>query len=180
MKTTTQHQAVATASAKLKLTLAPGVFNSDLSKVVGENKVGYSSEEHIRFVEGLIPKLTDENGDAPKLDHAQMDRLRLIFRPTEDGQKAVLRQTFAEAGYILGDDTERAFAMLLSAPQFADFLAKTVNPETKLPFIQKDKKRGVKKSTFASLISAATAATDTASSEVDQQGETLEAGTTPK
>ena len=43
------------------------------------------------------------------------------------------------------------------APQFGDFLAKSVNEKTGKPFIVKEKKRGVKKNTFAALISAAAA-----------------------
>jgi hypothetical protein len=78
----------------------------------------------------------------------------LIFRPTEDLQRAVLRQTFDDAGYALDADAEQALVLLFNAPQFADFLAKTVNDETGKPFIVKEKKRGIKKNTFAALISA--------------------------
>jgi hypothetical protein len=154
MKTEPKKQAVATAPAKLKLKLEPEAFNAELSQIVGENKVGYTTDEHIRLVEGIIPKLTDENGDAPKLDQGHWDRLRLIFRPTEDLQRAVLRQTFDDAGYALDADAEQALVLLFNAPQFADFLAKTVNDETGKPFIVKEKKRGIKKNTFAALISA--------------------------
>ena len=41
--------------------------------------------------------------------------------------------------------------------QFADFLAKTVNPKTGKPLIVKEAKRGVKKNKFAALISAGAA-----------------------
>lgn len=148
-----------------ELKLAPDAFFAELRPIVGTDKVGWTADEHIRFVEALIGKLKETNGNAPVLPNEQMNILRLIFRLTEDLQKAVLRQTFAAAGYTLAADTEHAFVMLFNAPQFADFLAKTVNPETKQPFIVKEKKRGVKKNTFAALIGAVTSAADTASSK---------------
>ena len=148
-----------------ELKLAPDAFFAELRPIVGTDKVGWTADEHIRFVEALFGKLTDTNTKAPVLPKEQLNVLRLIFRPTEDLQRAVLRQAFKEAGYTLTPDTEHAFVMLLSAPQFADFLAKTVNPETKLPFIKKEKKRGVKKDTLTSLISAATPVAGTASSK---------------
>ena len=161
MQTKPKIQAGEIIPAELKL--APDAFFAELRPIVGTDKVGWTADEHIRFVEALIGKLTDTNGNAPVLPKEQLNILKLIFRPTEDLQRTVLRQTFKDAGYMLAPDTEHAFVMLLSSPQFADFLAKMVNPETKLPFIEKDKKRGVKKNTFNSLISAATPATDSAS-----------------
>lgn len=163
MNTKQNIQAGEVIPAELKL--APDAFFAELRPIVGTDKVGWTADEHIRFVEALIGKLTDTNRNAAVLPKEQMNVLRLIFRSTEDLQRVVLRQAFKDAGYTLAPDTEHAFVMLLSAPQFADFLAKTVNPETKQPFIQKEKKRGVKKNTFSSLISAATPVADTASSK---------------
>ena len=163
MQIKTEAQAGQIIPAELKL--APDAFFAELRPIVGTDKVGWTADEHIGLVEALLGKLRDTNGNAPLLPKEQMNVLKLIFRPTEDLQRSVLRQTFKEAGYKLAPDTEHAFVMLLSAPQFADFLAKTVNPETKQPFIKKEKKRGVKKDTLTSLISAATPAASTASSK---------------
>jgi hypothetical protein len=152
MKPTNETQAG--AAVPVQLSLPAGAFNQELTPIIGGNKVGWSPDDHLRFVEALMTRLQDENGDAANFNQAQQDRLRLVFHPTEDLQRSVLRQTFAEAGYALNPDTEKAVFLLLSGAQFATFLAKTDNPSTKKPFITLEKKRGVKKATFSNLIAA--------------------------
>lgn len=181
MKNVLQQQAEATTSASNKpLTLEADSFNAKLQSIVSDNKTGWSSDEHKKFVEGLIGVMRDPNGDPPQLTPAQWDQVWACIRPTEAVLNSVIRATFNQAGYSLGAGAADAMALAISPQQFADFLANTVNPKTGKPFIVKEAKRGAKKSKFASLISAATAAPDTASSEADQQGETLEAGTPTK
>ena len=140
--------------APAQLSLQPDAFNSELLRLVATKKIGWTPDEHAQLVQSVLDHLVDENGKAPSLASAHKDRVRLIYRPSEDLQKSVLRQTFADAGYALSADAESTLVLLFSAAQFADFLAKTVNPLTGEAFITKEKKRGVKKSTFASLIGA--------------------------
>ncbi len=147
---------IANGTVPQKLNLPPGAFIDKLVPIVGVNKVGWSSEDHIRLVEELLGCLKDASGKPPVLNTAQENCLKLVFRPTEDLQRSVLRQTFTEAGYSLSQEAEAVLVMLFSAAQFADFLVKNDNPSTGKPFIGKPEKRGLKKKTFASLISGAT------------------------
>lgn len=140
--------------APSQLNLQPGAFNSELLRLVAADKIGWTPDEHAQLVQSVLDHLVDENGKAPSWASSHKDRVRLIYRPSEDLQKSVLRQTFADAGYTLSAEAERTLVLLFSAAQFADFLAKTVNPQTGEAFITKEKKRGVKKNTFASLIGA--------------------------
>lgn len=157
METKPQHTADAIASAKLKLTLEPDAFNAKLLPIVGENKVGWSGDEHQRFVEGLIAEMKDENGNPPALNQTQWDQIWACIRPKEDVLNNVIRQAFNDAGYTLEAEVGDALALVVSPQQFADFLAKTVNPKTGKPLIVKEAKRGVKKNKFAALISAGAA-----------------------
>ncbi len=169
------------ASASLKpLTLEADAFNALLQPIVGNNKVGWTGDDHQNLVEGLVGKMRDSHGNPPELTPAQWDLVWACIRPSEAVLNSVIRQAFSQVGCSLGAGAADAMALVVSHQQFADFLAKTVNPATGKPFIVKEAKRGAKQSKFASLISAATAAPDTASSEADQKGETLEAGTTTK
>lgn len=152
MKTQTATQAAPMVPATLNL--APDSFTKELSAITGTDKLGWSPDDHISFVFKLIDSLKNDAGVKPSLNSEQEDRLRLIYRPLEDTQRKVLRQTFAEAGYKLSDEAEQTFVMMLSAGQFATFLSKTDNPATKKPFITVEKKKGAKKKTLTALISS--------------------------
>jgi hypothetical protein len=136
------------------LKLNAGAFNQELAPIIGTGKIGWTPDDHIGFVTALIKQLRDNDGNPPRLDRPHNDRLKLVYRPTEDVQRSVLRQTFADAGYELDAATEATFILLLSAAQFGSFLATNDNPETGEPFITLEQKRGVKKKTFASLLAS--------------------------
>jgi hypothetical protein len=158
MENKTKAKAVATAPAKLKLTIEPDAFNAQLVPFVGENKVGWPGDEHKQFVEGFIGEMKDESGNAPVLSQEQWDRIWACIRPKEDVLQRVIGQAFNDAGYSLSAEVGDALALVVSPQQFADFLAKTVNPKTGKPFIKKEAKRGAKKKKFAALISTGAAA----------------------
>lgn len=134
--------------------MEPDAFTAQLVLIVGENKYGWSGDEHRQFVEGLIGQFKDQDGNPAVLDQAHWDRIWACIRPKEDVLNNVIRQTFSDAGYTLSAEVGDALALVLSPQQFADFLAKTINHNTGKPFIVKDKKRGVKKDKFAAMISA--------------------------
>lgn len=155
MQSKQDQTADATTSASLKpLTLDAGAFNAQLLSTVSDNKTGWSSDEHKKFVEGLIGKMRDPNGNPPELTPAQWDLIWACIRPSEAVLHSVIRQAFSQVGCSLGTGAADAMALVVSHQQFADFLAKTVNPATAKPFIVKEAKRGAKQSKFAALISA--------------------------
>ena len=169
MKTTRNIQ-TGTIAPAIALQINPAAVILTLSRIIGENKAEYTGEVHSRYVDALTGDLKDENGEKPTFTPAQIDRLRVVYRPTESNLRNLRTQTLAEAGYALEPETEKVFDLVLNAAQFADFLSKTVNPKTKEPFIAKSKKRGVKKGKFNEVILAAAefseAATPTVESEI--------------
>src|SRR3954469_12134622 len=156
METTNNTQTGAIAPAVL--TLDPGAFTSALLPLVGVHKIGWSGEDHLKLVEALLAELKDETGAGVELTEDQMDRLRLIFRPTEETQRKVLKHTLAEAGVELGGAAEKTFVLLMAPAQFSDYLGKTKRPGSDATFIVKEKKRGVKQEQFSSLFAAAATA----------------------
>ena len=152
---TSYKSADAIASASLKpLTLDADAFNAQMQPIIGNNKIGWTGDEHQRLVEGLVGAMRDPSGTPPELNKAQWDLVWACIRPSEAVLNSVIRQAFEQAGYSLGAGSADAMALVLSSQQFADFLAKTVNPATGKPFIVKEAKRGAKQSKFASLIGA--------------------------
>lgn len=152
------------------LTINPGVFNAELLAVIGTDKTSWGGEKHLKLTTALRSHLKDEDGNPAEFDEKQIDRLDLIFRPTEGAQRRVLSDTLEDAGYQLDPATAQIFALLFSAAQFADFLAKSNDPQTGKPFIVTEKKRGAKKAIFTSLITAP--AIPTTESPTDAEGAT--------
>jgi hypothetical protein len=162
-----------------QLKLNPTAFTA----AIPPGKIGWTSDNHWGLLESLMPHLKDDTGKPATISRALENILRLIFQPKEDIEKEVLRQAFADAGYVLEEATANTLIMMFSAPQFADFLAKTNNPKTKRPFIEKETKRGVKKSTFAALIQAPESepvAEETQAAEEETQTEEEQAPEPPK
>ena len=166
MKTTRNIQ-TGTIAPAMALQINPAVVMLTFSRIIGENKAEYTGEVHSRFVDALTDDLKDENGQKPTFTPAQIDRLRVVYRPTESNLRNLRTQTLAEAGYVLEPETEKVFDLVMNAAQFADFLSKTLNPKTKEPFIAKSKKRGVKKGKFNEVILAAAEYSEAATPPVE-------------
>lgn len=138
-----------------QLTLKPEAFNDELLLQVKPGQLNWSSDEHLKFVESMVKHLVDENGKPVKLEGTRIDQtMRLIFRPTEELERLAWKQAFSDAGYELDAEADRTFLLLLNAAQFGKFLSKQENPKTGEPFIVLEKKKSVKKDTFASLMKA--------------------------
>ncbi len=152
--TTHQHRALKT------LILQPSAFTAHLTTTIPDGKVGWTTDDHWSLVQGLFPHLKDEKGNPASIPAALGNVLKLVYKPTEDAEKDVLRQAFSDAGYMLDGETENTMVMMFSAAQFADFLAKMNRPASSQTFIVKDKtkKRGAKKNMFASLLASPTPA----------------------
>lgn len=159
-----------------QLTLDPAAFNAALLAGLPENKIDWTSDDHLALLNRLLPCVKDSTGTPATITLALMNVLKLICRPTEDVQREVLRQAFADAGYTITHETEELFKLMFSAPQFADFLARSENPKTGKPFIVKEKKRGTKKSAFSSVISALPAVTSATESSAETTGGNTESG----
>lgn len=139
------------------LKIHPAAFTAALTAAIPPGKIGWTADEHYELVKMLLPDLKDASGEAAAITPGLADILRLIYKPSEDAERQVLRQSFANAGYALDGVTENIFVMMFSAAQFSTFLEKTNRPQTASAFILKDKskKRGAKKDTFTSLLGAA-------------------------
>jgi len=131
-----------------------------LTTIIPVGKIGWTTDDHWNLVNQLLPSLKDEAGKSVTIGPALGNILKLIYKPTEDAEKDVLRQAFADAGCVLDEDAESTLVMLFSGAQFADLLAKWNRPNSTDKFILKDKtkKRGAKKDTFAALLAAGTPA----------------------
>jgi hypothetical protein len=148
-------------STKAKFTLDPGAFHGELLPIIGNHKIGWSGEDHVQFIEALLKRLKDDEGNPVELNDEQLDRLRLIFRPTEEAQRNVLRQTLAEAGGILDEASDAVFLSLMNMAQFSDFLSKKMKPGNKQTYIVKEQKRGRKQKALDSLFSVEAESDDT-------------------
>ena len=132
------------------LRLEPGAFHQELLPIIGTAKVGWYTADHEKLVNALLPRLRDENGNRADLE-AQRDILDVVFCPTEERQRKVMKAAFEAAGYELDESTEDALILLLSVTGFGDYLAKKANSKTGRKFITKPEKGG-KKKTFDALL----------------------------
>lgn len=152
MNTQVSPQVQAGHTAPRTIKLEPNALVDTITALIPPNQIGHSSEKNMELVNRLMSLLKDEDGTPVKISPALQNLITLIFRPTEDVQRTVLRHGFEEEGFKLDPETERIFVLLFAPPQVGDFLAKNVNPATGKPFIVKEKKRGAKQNMFASLV----------------------------
>lgn len=170
------------------ITLKSGAFHTELLPIVGSHKIGWSGEDHIGFFEALLPHMTDEDGNPIDPNEAQLNRLRLIFRPSQETARIVLDDTMSEMGLQLDEKTEDSLILLMNMAQFSDYLGKTKRPDSDKPYVLKERKRGVKKSLFNDLIAAPTeetaagadAATSSGDETVEQEPAPLDEAEAPK
>ena len=156
---------------KSKLRLEPGGFHQELTSIIGTAKVGWYMADHEKLVNAILPRLLDENGNRADLE-AQRYILDVVFYPTEERQRKVMKAAFEAAGYELDESTEDALVLLLSVTGFSDYLAKKVNAKTGKKFISKPEKGG-KKKTFDALLDEQPALEQSLSADAARHEEAL-------
>jgi hypothetical protein len=139
-------------TAPVTITLTPGAFIEGLAGIPPK-KIGWTGEDHISLVEFLLEHLTDAEGNKIELDDNSKDRIRLVYRPTEEVQRRVLLQAFTDAGYELDPSATKALVPLISLGQFGKWLSEAVKPGSTDTYIKLEKKRGAKKGMFDALVS---------------------------
>lgn len=145
----------------MNTSLKPNAFTEALKATVGENKVGWSTNDHLRFLDSLISALVDQEGNPVVLTAEQKALLQLAIAPTPELQRLAIRRAFRDPALELDEDSMKTIENVAGVTAFSDFLATATNPETGQKYIAKVEKSGRKKA-LAALVGQASASGGTA------------------
>jgi len=135
----------------MKVKLNEDAFDVALQAAVGENKIGWTTHDHARLLDGVLAALVDGNGKAIALTADQKSQIELTIAPSPALQRSSLERILGDGDIELDKESMATIQSLIGVAQFGDALAKTVNPETKRPYIGKVAK-SERKNTLAAIL----------------------------
>lgn len=125
----------------------------------GPERVNFDDKARLALVRKFLTKIRSESGEHPKLTPDQDATLGLIFNPTANLKRSVLRRLIHEVGFDQRETLLKLLDLQLDGATFEKYLSEKINPRTGKPFItiQKRKRRS---DTFDSLLQGQTLAGD--------------------
>ncbi len=135
----------------MKVQIKEDGFEAALNAAVGENKIGWNTNDHAGLLNLILLAMTDEDGKTFELTQEQKDLVHAAIAPTQTLQRSMLHRAFRQAGVEVAQKSMEIMESLIGVPQFCDFLATNKNPETGRPFIGKVAK-SARKDTLAALL----------------------------
>lgn len=146
------------------ITIKSNALLEGLQTVIGNNKIGWSVDNHRAIVNHVLAGLTSDDGSAVQLDDHTKNVILMACCPTTELKLQVISQALEAAEYQLEADTQNTLGLLSDAAGFSNFLVKNNNPKTGKPFITKES-RSKKANTFKKLLEAPVPSHGTAKSE---------------
>ena len=106
----------------MKTTLKEDGFEAALTAAVGENKIGWNTNDHARLLDGVLSALVDEKGNPVVVPADQKELAHLAIAPNPGLQRTMVHRAFREAGVELDADTMKTMESLIGIQQFGDGL----------------------------------------------------------